>query len=73
MSSIASFARDQDQFGAVIGLKLQGKSTLKTLGGGLCSLSLKIITIAFFCMQLAAVVSYQDPQISSYQISESRI
>ena len=72
MSSIAGYVRNQDQFGAVVGLKLLGESTLKTLGGGLCSLSLKILTIALFCMQFAAVVSYKDLQISSYEISENR-
>ena len=64
--------RARDIFGAPVGLKLAGESSYKTLGGGLVSVSLKVLIFAYFCKQMIAVFNYVDPLISSYSIYESR-
>ena len=58
--------RSLDDFGASISLNFKGDPEIKTLCGGIVSLVLRILIIAFFCMQTLAVFEYSDPVISSY-------
>ena len=64
--------RNCDLFGQPIELRLQGENSYKTLAGGCISILVKLGIISFFMMQLIAVISYQDPQISSFKIFENR-
>ena len=64
--------RGCDQFGASISLNYQGGSTFRMIGGGLASIALKLLIFTFFCMQLMAVVTYKDPQVSNFEVMESR-
>ena len=42
------------------------------MGGGVVSLSFKVMILVFLCVKILAVVSYKDPQISGYAIFEQR-
>ena len=64
--------RGCDQFGATVNLNFKGETEYKTLCGGCFSLALRVLILAFFCMQLAAVIQYDDPNILSYQVMEDR-
>ena len=61
-----------DKFGASPNLKFDKEDSYQTLGGGLASLCLKVLILVYFVNQLIEVVSYADPQISSFMISEDR-
>ena len=64
--------RSCDQFGATVNLNFKGETEYKTMCGGCFSLALRMLILAFFCMQLAAVIQYDDPKILSYQVMEDR-
>ena len=64
--------RGCDQFGAQINLNFKGETEYRTMCGGFFSLALRILILAFFCMQLASVIEYTDPDIVSYQVMEDR-
>ena len=64
--------RGCDIFGVPISLKLSGSSSYDTIGGGLASFCLKVLIIAYFCLQTIHVFSYEDPQISSFSVLDSR-
>ena len=64
--------RDFDKYAAKVSLTNAGKKESGTLLGGLCSICLTLITLAYFCMRLIDVVSHQDPSISSFTINENR-
>ena len=53
--------RGCDMFGATIGLNVAGESTFKTLPGGVVSLILRILVLSYFCLQVIALISYEDP------------
>ena len=57
-----------DGFGSPFSLKHSGETSFKTLGGGIATLSLRLIALTFLCMRLIAVVSYEDPLITLYDI-----
>ena len=42
------------------------------MGGAMSTLAMYAIIIVYFCMSIAAVFGYKDPQISVYQIMEDR-
>ena len=58
--------RSCDQFGAQVSLNFKGETEYRTVCGGFFSLALRILILAFFCMQLAAVIQFSDPDIVSY-------
>ena len=64
--------RSCDKFGASAALNFNGDGSYHTVGGGLASLCVRILILVYFVMQLIAVATYRDPQISSFQISEDR-
>lgn len=70
--SVWNRVRACDKFGTSPTLKFDKADSYQTLGGGLASLCLKIIILVYFINQLIEVVTYADPQISSYMISEDR-
>ena len=57
-----------DEFGSPFSLMHSGESSFKTLGGGIATLILRVTALAFLCMRLIAVVSYEDPLITLYDI-----
>lgn len=61
-----------DKFGAPVQLNYAGQTTSGTLGGGLVSVCLKTLILAFFCMRLVALTGFQDPAISSHIVMEDR-
>ena len=69
---IASTLRQCDMFGASISLKRDGMRSFVSTGGGLASIAIKVFILSFLCMQLIALVSYSDPQISSFTVLDSR-
>ena len=71
--NIVNKVRAFDSFGTPFGLNYGGEDSSKTLGGGAASLSLKILAFSFFCIRLIAVVAYEDPAITSYDILSNRI
>ena len=70
--AIGDRIRNCDLFGLPIGLRLDGRASYKTLAGGFVSILVKLLIFAYFVLQLTAVISYSDPQISSFKIFESR-
>ena len=70
--SCRSELRKCDMLGAPITLKSGGISSYASTGGGLASIVIKIFILAFFCMQLVAVLGYNDPQITSFTVLDSR-
>ena len=65
--------RDFDMFGSPISLKRKGQSTYPSAGGGLVSVGMRVFILSFFCMKLIDVMSYTDPQISSFAVLDDRI
>ena len=61
-----------DRFSASISLTHEGQSKIGTLGGGIISLSIELLVLSYCIMRIIAVVSFQDPAISSYSIREER-
>ena len=53
-------------------LKYKGDAEHKMLCGGCVTISLRVLILAFFVMQLLAVANFDDPQISSYEVFEDR-
>lgn len=70
--SVGGRIRNCDLFGQQIGLSLEGQGNFKTLAGGFVSILVKTLIFAFFVLQLTAVYSFSDTQISSFKIFESR-
>ena len=64
--------RSCDKFGASAALNFDGDGSYQTVGGGLASLCVRTLILVYFVMQLIAVATYLDPQISSFKISEDR-
>ena len=64
--------RGCDKFGAHVNLMHEGESSSGMLCGGVASLSLGILILAYFCMRLLAVTQFDDPVINSYMIGEDR-
>ena len=64
--------RSCDSFGVPVSLKLKGSTDFATTGGGLASISLKILIATFFCIKLIAVVAHDDPQISTYAVHRAK-
>ena len=64
--------RDCDKFGAQVHLTYQGKSQSGTLCGGVVSVGLSILILAYFCIRSIAVTQYKDPAINSYIVFENR-
>ena len=58
--------RGCDKFGAQVSLNFKGETEYRTVCGGLFSLALRVLILAFFCMQLVAVIEFSDPDIVSY-------
>ena len=64
--------RECDKFGAQVHLMHKGESHSGSLCGGVVSLCLVILTFTYFCIGMAGVAQYADPNISSYIIFEDR-
>ena len=43
-----------------------------TLGGGVVSVGLSGLILAYFCIRMLAVTTYQDPNITNYTVLEDR-
>ena len=65
--------RSWDFFGASIGINYKGKASYQTLGGGLITLILKVTMLGFLIKSTIDVMSYKNPQLSSYEIMETRV
>ena len=72
MSTLANKVRACDKFGSPVGLTYEGKKKHETIGGGLVSAVLKTLILVYLCLKMVAVFSYQDPQISIYEVMDSR-
>ena len=72
MLKLASRVRASDNFGATPALQLGGETRFNTMGGGIISLCLKLLTFVYVLTQLESLISYHDPEISSYTIFEDR-
>ena len=70
---IVNGLRGFDKFGSIVNFNIAGEPQKKTLGGGIVSLLISVIVLWFFVKQLSEVVTYLDPQISSYSIAEDRL
>ena len=64
--------RECDKFGAQVQLMYQGDTERGTLCGGLISFCLTTLTLAYFCISMADVAQYANPNISSYTVFEDR-
>ena len=64
--------RSNDSFSAQVRLTHGEKDNYGTLCGGVASIGLKILILAYFCLRLHSVVSFEDPTLSSYTIMEDR-
>ena len=64
--------RGCDLFGARIEFQHNGKTENGTVVGGVASVLLQLLTLAYFCMRLISVTSYEDPQITGYDIRNAR-
>lgn len=69
---LMAFARSFDTFGNSIQINYQGNESFQTLGGGLFSLVLRLGMTAFLVAKVVEVYNYEEPQITSYTIYESR-
>ena len=68
MEKIRSF----DQFGAPVSLQYDRETDYKTLMGGVASILLRALILVFLCIQMIQVLTYADPEISSFQVLEDR-
>ena len=50
----------------------EGEASSGTLGGGLASVGIAGLMLAYFCIRSLDVYSFRDPAISSFTISEDR-
>ena len=69
---LIEIVRNKDIFGSPVKFNLGGSTEFKTIGGGIASTCLRLTIFAYFCMQMVAVVNYEDPKISSYVVLEER-
>ena len=70
--SLKNIIRQRDVSGAQINLLHEGEAKVGTMCGGILTLLVQLVIAAYFCTRLQAVISHQDPQITSYSISEDR-
>ena len=64
--------RDCDKFGARVELLFDGNASTGTQCGGIISLLLNCLILAYLGIRFLAVVEFSDPTISSFAISEDR-
>ena len=57
-----------DTFASYISLNFTGIEKYGTVGGGLATLTLKLLVLAFLVKQVIQLANYGDPTISSYEI-----
>ena len=69
---IGNKVRNCDNFAAQVNLMHMGNSQSGSLGGGMISVGLSCLILGYLCMRMVAVVSYADPTINSYIVSEDR-
>ena len=72
MSALAEKVRRCDNFGARFSFSYKGAGTFGTLVGGVSSICLRILILTFMIVRTIDLVSYNDPDISSYVIMEDR-
>jgi len=54
-----------DRFGSQISLRVSRVETkYKTTGGGVATIALNLLMLAYFCLRVVAVIGYDDPQVS---------
>lgn len=70
VSLIKSFSR-WDIFNTAVSLNYKGETRYGTSGGGCISIFLKLLALVFFCRQLLQVLTFEDPNISTYKILEN--
>ena len=59
--TISSRLRSLDNFGAPVSFNVDGKTSVKTVGGGIASLFLNILVLGYLCMQMVEVFGRKDP------------
>ena len=64
--------RNLDNFGTKFNLSYKGETTYKTLGGGMVTVCFRVLILTYFCIRMADLLSYKDPEISSFVIKEDR-
>ena len=57
-----------DTFASYISLNFAGREKYGTVGGGLATLALRLLVLAFLVKQVIQLANYGDPTISSYEI-----
>ena len=70
--TLTQSVRGCDKYGAAVNFKYKNESSYKTLAGGLTSICLRVLILAYFGIQLLAVVNFKDPIVSTYEILEER-
>ena len=63
---IGKKVRECDKFGAQVQFMHKGNTQIGTLCGGLVSICLVSLTLAYFCISMADIARYADPNVSSY-------
>ena len=61
-----------DSFASSISLNFAGREKYGTVGGGLATIALWLLVLAFLVKQVVQLASYGDPTISSYEIYRDR-
>ena len=64
--------RNLDKFGASVHLMHRGKSESGTISGGVLSLCLGGLILAYLCMRTIALTKFKDPDLSSYTVYDDR-
>ena len=64
--------RGCDKFGAQVHLNYKGQTESGTVGGGIATVCLSTLILAYFCIRMLDVTTFADPVISSYTIMEDR-
>ena len=64
--------RSFDKYGASVPLNYLGEPRFTTTCGGLLSIATSVLVLFFFVKQLVDLINFEDPQLSTYTIRESR-
>ena len=64
--------RSCDKFGASVHLLHEGETERGTLGGGVASVCLSSLILAYFCMRAIDIASFKDPSIVNFSKQEDR-
>ena len=67
-----NIVRSFDIAGAEVGLKYAGEGRFKTMGGGLLTSCLRVVTLTYFIMRVITLAEFEDASISSFEVIEDR-